>query len=173
MSKKPGKKKSVTEFIDPETTAHNASSFLVAANRCNEKRQLSDPNSFEWPVTPTIVCYAFSTELYLKAIFAAENNNKNFEGHGLLVLFNKISSPARDQLAQGMGSNVDTLRQRVDAANSSFVDWRYIHEKESLQSDVDFLGAFAHALEKYFLNVVRNVPGYKKTAGSSLLVPTP
>lgn len=130
---------------DPQQIKNTAFSFLLAADRCFEKRQL--PNGqFQMPLVPAIVCSAFGIELCLKAIITVEKGKAT--GHELLKLFIKLSPQSKAALAAALCLEEKALRQKLGSISSAFVEWRYIYESQSASIDFEFLHQFARATAK-------------------------
>lgn len=110
-----------------------ANSFQEAARRC------ADPIvTATGPVTltaPAIACYAFSVELYLKALICDEGQARP-RSHDLLALFNRLSDETqefiRHALADLLAQERAVLEDLLALLANAFVDWRYIHEFEEV-----------------------------------------
>ena len=131
--------------MDSQHISNNASSFFMAAERCLEKRLLST-GEFHMPIVPAIVCAAFSTELFLKSILLKEGIAA--KGHELLKLHNKLSESSRNYLAAETSLTEHDLRQNVGSISSTFVDWRYIYEKQYAKVNSEFLLKYCEVLKK-------------------------
>jgi hypothetical protein len=127
---------------DPQQIKNTASSFLSAADRCLERRQLPS-GQYQMPIVPAIVCTAFGIELCLKAIITIEKGKAT--GHELLKLFIKLSPQSKSILARTLALDEKVIRQRVGSISSAFVDWRYVYEKDSSHIDLAFLRDFSKA----------------------------
>jgi HEPN domain len=146
---------------DPQQIANTGKSFLIAADRCFEKRQLPGAQ-VQVPIVPAVVCTAFGIELCLKAIISFEGGKAT--GHELLKLFIKLSTQSKTVLAAALSLSEYDLRQKIGAISSAFIDWRYIYEKSSTTIDAEFLCRFAHEV-RLLLETMAN-PSPQPTASS-------
>ena len=127
---------------DPQQIKNTAFSFLTAADRCFEKRPLPS-GQYHMPLVPAIVCTAFGIELCLKAIITIEKGKAT--GHELLKLFIKLSPQSKATLSTALALDEKVLRQKIGSISSTFVEWRYIYEKDSAHIDPEFLQQFSKA----------------------------
>lgn len=130
---------------DPKKMSNQARSFREAAQRCEVQVPNAD-GSFEMPIAPAIVCYAFCAEVSLKAILASENAPA--PGHDLLNLFNKVSAARRSELASVLQVEEQAIRSLASACRNAFTEWRYIYESTGTQLDLQFLRQFAIAVSE-------------------------
>ncbi len=139
---------------DPQQIKNTAFSFLLAADRCFEKRPL--PNGqFQVPIVPAIVCTAFGIELCLKAIITIEKGQET--GHELLKLFIKLSPQSKEALATALSLEEKTLSQKIGSISRAFIDWRYIYEEQSKSIDYQFMHQFSKAAAQ-LLDSLANPP---------------
>lgn len=120
-------------------------SFLSASNRCQVPVKIKD-NEFEIPLIPSIVCIAFATELYLKAVLTIENNL--VKSHELKKLFNALFKDTKDSIIQNLKLTVTVFEMKLDEANNAFVEWRYVYEPKRKNVDIDFLRKLVSELAK-------------------------
>ncbi len=119
--------------------------FLIASNRCLERRPL--PNGqFEMPLIPAAVCMAFSVELNFKVIIKAQGDKA--KGHRLDKLYAKIAEPERSSIIEEIGLSDKEFRKKLSEIGNAFVDWRYVYEHESISLDLDFLRRLSEAAQK-------------------------
>lgn len=144
--RQPKSKKSQQQKVppkyDPRKMSNQARSFREAAQRC-EVQVANGDGSFEMPLVPAIVCYAFCAEVSLKAILASENTSAT--GHDLLNLFNKVSGERRAELSTALQVEEQAIRSLASACKNAFADWRYIYESTNAQLNLQFLRQFAIA----------------------------
>ncbi len=129
---------------DPNVIANNANSFLLAAERCFEEKQLLD-GRIQFLAVPGIVCRAFSIELYLKTVLTIEN--KKATGHELNKLYGKLSSGSQSILQNKLSLTESALRKKLDEVSNVFVEWRYLYESKSILSVDDFLKRLSAAVK--------------------------
>lgn len=93
-------------------------------------------------VIPMVVCYAFSVELYFKSLISHRTG-----GHELAVLFEKINSPIRKEIAAEYelitGRNQRQLEADTQHLSKIFVDWRYVYEGAGQQIYTNLLVSLA------------------------------
>ncbi len=89
---------------------------------------------------------AFSIELGLKMIILRAGGQS--EGHNLSKLFNALAVPIQEQIVREIGVKMEEFTCSLEAVSTVFVDWRYIHEKESAHLDFMFLSRMAKAIQK-------------------------
>ncbi len=133
---------------------------LAEKSVVNEKAFGAFPTS-----SPSIVCLAFSIELYIKDIYSALNiklSRKKLKkyGHNILKLFDKLPEHTKqdifshDLISQNPFmirgdifspkrfssdySSYDRFRDQIKAISSSFVKWRYSYEYRALNYDLSF-----------------------------------
>ncbi|MFI5387833.1 MAG: hypothetical protein ACHQ50_17120, partial [Fimbriimonadales bacterium] len=78
------KPKKIVGPYDPRKIVNAGSAFLIAADRAFELRQ-TGPGTFQAAPMPGVVCLAFATELFFKAILTIESHAEN--DHDLFNLF--------------------------------------------------------------------------------------
>ena len=87
-------------------------------------------------IAPFIVNAAFGIELYLKTL--AKIHKKTFKGHELLKLFDSLPPKAKESIntvipnyAKQYGITLPAdFRNYISELNHTFVEWRYIYEKD-------------------------------------------
>lgn len=120
---------------------NQAVGFFNAASRCFGNVAIS-PIVHNSPMTPGIVCAAFSIELYLKLLhFLASGVAPR--GHKLGELFDSLALKERQRIAEKYGSN--DVSAHITEVSAAFMDWRYEHEHEALNINPDALMAIATA----------------------------
>lgn len=120
---------------------NQAIGFFNAASRCFANVSLS-PIQDNSPMTPGVVCAAFSVEMYLKLINLVSTGNLP-RGHKLVELFKSLPQVKRDDLTKRFGD--PKLPELISNVSDAFVTWRYEHEHESLAINPHFLTQLARA----------------------------
>ena len=130
-----------TEGVDPSST----NPLHIAIVGCNQS---------------TIILWAISAEVALKAMYALERGKDPCRDHKLATLFEKLEYGTRSSLE----TRFQTIRRRralyKDRTNSledvlkehseDFVDWRYIYEKPGMQNQIlDLKPAIEAILEEF------------------------
>lgn len=120
---------------------------------------LSDLGSAD--VYPSIFNYAFSCELYLKAIQMHRSSNCEFAlGHDLRFLFDLLEVCDRDDIRaeyERLALDEDGTRKLwalpfdkvIDANRRTFEDWRYAFEKEGLRVQMSCLILLSKAIRTH------------------------
>lgn len=107
---------------------NQAIGFFNAGSRCLADISIT-PLIRNSPMSPAIVCFAFSIELYLKLLHVF-TTGKAPKGHKLEELFFSLSEATRQNLTDKYGSS--ELQAHISAISTAFIDWRYEHEHEVL-----------------------------------------
>ena len=81
---------------------------------------------------PSVVNLAFAIELALKASLLAYSQTSR--AHDLSELYSLLPETDRDFILHESGLQVARFSEQLDAAAKSFVEWRYLHEKNGLLS---------------------------------------
>jgi hypothetical protein len=121
--------------------------FLLAAQRCNESKPLPSGH-LQYLQVPSIVCYAFSIEIGLKALSMFESGKaEGPHGHDLKDLLHALSPGLQAQLIADTGwpSHFDS---DLDMVRDAFEVWRYICETGHVDTDLGFLQRMAAAVQK-------------------------
>ncbi len=126
---------------------------------------------------PSIVCLAFSVELYMKDLHFALEGKAPF-GHNIYKLFKKLPEPIRQEIfshpsisqnpfhtrghiysAKGFSSNFnpyDGFIEQIEIISDAFVNWRYpIDQKKTVT--LTYNSAFAEALAEAVKSVADNL----------------
>jgi len=100
--------------------------FVLAAQRCNEHRPLPS-GILQFLFVPSLVNYAFSIEVGLKAL-ALQESGRADRGHDLKKLVNALSPALRAQIARDAESLYPGSRFDSDIAlvRDVFEVWRYV-----------------------------------------------
>ena len=99
---------------------------------------------------PATVLRAFCIELTLKAILQ-EVKGSYPKSHNLVDLYNQIPS-SRRLLVEG-NVNHDAFSEKLQAAQSEFVDWRYFFDNnDPINSDTSFMKSLLNALLEEFIS---------------------
>ena len=123
---------------------NQAVAFYNAASRCFSNIGIT-PLIQNSPMTPGIVCAAFSVELYLKLIHVLASG-KAPHGHKLSELFASLGSTERALIEKSFGH--PELEAHIAKASTAFVDWRYEHEHEALNTDPNTIMSIATACHR-------------------------
>jgi hypothetical protein len=110
-----------------------------------EMRPLS-ADQVQMLIVPGVVCLAFSIELGLKALAEAEGAKS--WGHRFAELFNRLSPGLQQSLVGDTGLSRSAFSAELATATDTFVEWRYVHEQSRPRANLQFLQAFARAIQK-------------------------
>lgn len=122
--------------VNLKQSMNSSRSFYLAFQRCMEQRPL--PNGqVQLVVVPAVVCAAFSIELGFKAI--ALRSGGSVSGHKLNELFKALEPSSQQAIIAAVGFEREKFDSSLEAVSSAFVEWRYIHERESANIDMEFL----------------------------------
>ncbi len=132
-----------------ERAYSNGMSFLLAAQTLMIPKPLTE-TTFQLPMGPAIVCYAFSIELFLKSIHLREGTSHR--GHNLLDLFDALPPATKSLISREFynrfGMNEFNFRIKISEVKNIFNDFRYIHEKNNAYAELDFLRNFSDTISK-------------------------
>ena len=120
---------------------NQAVGFFNAASRCLASVAIS-PRINNSPMTPGVVCAAFSVELYIKLLYLLATGNSQ-RGHKLSELFAALPENARQRVAEKYGNS--EIAAHIAQTSDAFVTWRYEHEHEALAINPAALMAVATA----------------------------
>ena len=120
---------------------NQAVGFFNAASRCFANVAIS-PRINNSPMTPGVVCAAFSVELYLKLLHLLATGNPQ-RGHKLSELFATLPQSAQQRIAEKYGNS--EIAAHIAQMSDAFVTWRYEHEHEALTINPAALMAVATA----------------------------
>jgi hypothetical protein len=121
-------KQNIGEVPIEQGLLNQALSFYNGGSRCAADIGIT-PLATNSPMSPAIVCYAFSAELYLKLLHAISSGAVP-RGHKLDELFLSLSSETQAAIAEMYGAA--EMSTHIAAVSSAFVEWRYQHEHETL-----------------------------------------
>ena len=145
-----GGKNSGTEKINPVICFRTGEGYLRAGKALLDTKA-DGVSFFAYYISPCVVNLAFACELYLKAIYAVENNNKCIKWHSLIELSNAISDSAKIQ-AKAEYENyphiLKTFDECIASNDKTFEQWRYLHEPGNKSIEPDSLFALAVSLRK-------------------------
>jgi hypothetical protein len=121
--------------------------FMLAAQRCNEHRTLPS-GILQFLFVPSLVNYAFSIEVGLKALALQESGNAD-RGHDLKKLVDALSPALRDQIVRDAQSRYPGSRfdSDIELVRDVFEVWRYVYERGIRDTDLGFLQRFAVAVQ--------------------------
>ena len=110
-----------------ERAYSNGMSFLLAAQTLMVPKPLTE-TTYQQPMGPAIVCYAFSIELFLKSIHLREGTSHR--GHNLRDLFDALPPSTKSlistQFYNRFGMNEFNYRIKISEVKNLFNDFRYI-----------------------------------------------
>jgi hypothetical protein len=125
--------------------------FHEAAVRC-AIRQIDEGGAATAVLCPMIVCFAFAIELYFKSLITTGT-----KGHGLDVLFKKLSSPIQKKIQEAYksrtGRNHKMLEGDLQKLAGAFADWRYIFEGEGQQIYTNLLAALTKSIVQTAISI--------------------
>lgn len=130
---------------DPKMALSVADSFYNAAERCNEQVYTGD-HQFIWLPGPASVNYAFSCEIYMKALLM-EMSAKASRGHNLLVLFDLLPYKVQMEIQQTFDVSESSFREMLESVSDLFQECRYLYEYKSLHINLGFLQELACSLK--------------------------
>ena len=120
----------------------SAKAYYEAANL------LMKPSSLETThllIQPGVTCAALSLKLFLKCILAIEGKDKEDQIYRIVELYNSISREMEKTLLEKFDefSNTQLTREQLlkhlEALDSAFVKWRYIHERDAKSVNIEDL----------------------------------
>ena len=131
---------------DPKQILNTSRSFLMAAQRCAEKRDNPAANSVSFLVAPAVVNAAFSCELSIKAILSYYKISfpRGNSGHKIGCLFSHLPNVLQAKIK--MTVNTPDFCSNLQMISNSFVEWRYLFEQDSASIPLTFLMLLAQAL---------------------------
>lgn len=99
-------------------------------------------------ISPFAANTAFACELYLKYIYAKENNNVTIKTHKLLDVFEKISPERKEAIKNDYQKWASLLSfdDCVQTHNQTFEEFRYMYEKSQISVEPQSLYNLAVAL---------------------------
>jgi len=118
--------------------------FMLAAQRCNEPRPLPS-GRFQLLIVPSLVCYAFSIEVGLKAL-ALHERGAAMRSHDLKELLGGVPPTLRAQIVADTAD--PTFDSDLELVRGVFETWRYIYEQGLIDTDLGFLQRLAAAVQK-------------------------
>jgi len=150
------RKPDATKTAEAVRARDQAREFLLAARRCNEFRPPPSGHQ-QFLFVPSLICYAFSVELGLKALALFEGKAPRW-GHDLKDLLSDLSPGVQARIVaetRTQGERPTFFDQQLEIVRDVFDVWRYIYEKgHTVDTDLGFLQRLAAALEK----VLREFP---------------
>ncbi len=118
---------------------------MLAAQRCNEFYPLPSGH-LQTLFVPSLVCYAFSAEVGLKALALYERREPEWT-HDLKKLLDALSPDLRAQIVAETG-DPKFFDSDLELVREVFEVWRYIYAKGPKRTDLGFLQRFAAAIQK-------------------------
>ena len=130
-----------TEGVDPSSN----NPLQIAIVGCNQS---------------TIILWAISAEVALKALYALESGKDPSQGHELATLFGKLEHGTRSSLETRFQTirnqrelykgGANSLKDVLIEHNKDFVEWRYIYENPGLNNQIlDLKPAIEAILEEF------------------------
>lgn len=123
-----------------------ARQYLLAADRCMDKKSFTYKQNFEALFVPAFVLSAFSAELSIK--FILRSNNIKATGHKLKILFGKLPVDDQKEMYNLFEMQSDDFGKYLTDIDKVFEDWRYVYEENKNDQEIDpiFLRQFALGL---------------------------
>ncbi|MFD0935544.1 hypothetical protein ACFQ12_10175 [Methylobacterium trifolii] len=148
---------------DLQRLLDNAVAFHEAGARCYREGALKDSltRTDLFLGAPSVVCYAFAIELYLKLLALITNGTYDKRQHKLDLLFAQLDPPLWAMIERHYSGgwplrDLDVGSELHDASKA-FVEWRYIHEHDSRAISPKTLAAIGSALHKTVKDVAPNL----------------
>ena len=119
------------EFIlNINMACRSAKVFLLQGEQMLRTASTNGLIFFDYYISPCAANLAFSCELYLKILIAAENNNIVKEGHGLNDLWKQVGIEHQHKIEQEYSrqKTILTLDQCLSTHDLNFIEWRYYAE---------------------------------------------
>lgn len=136
---------SALEIEMPQRLLDNAVAFHEAGWRCSAIAPASTPPFKQVALgAPTVVCFAFAIEQFLKLLLLLQTGKYPGE-HRLDTLFDLLPPALQDQIEVQFG-NASGARYYLERAKDAFVTWRYPHEKHLLIADDEELAEIGNVL---------------------------
>jgi len=137
-----------------EAARSHSQVFHLAAKRCNEFERLPS-GRLRFLFVPTLVCYAFSIEIGLKALALYEKGKAPRNEHDLRKLFTFLPAALQGRIVRDteiipeapLAPDPKRFESDLDLVRRIFVDWRYIYETGLVDTDLGFLQRFAAAIQ--------------------------
>jgi hypothetical protein len=134
--------------------SHSLTSLPPCGEALNEFERLPS-GRLRFLFVPTLVCYAFSIEIGLKALALYEKGKTSRNEHDLRKLFTFLPAALQERIIRnteiipGASFAPDTKRfeSDLDLVRRVFVEWRYIYETRLVDTDLGFLQRFAAAIQ--------------------------
>ncbi len=95
-------------------------------------------------VQPAVTCAALALKLYFKCLLAHEDNDSD-DPMPLVALFRRLKDGTRDALLKWFDELSNTtmnsaeLLKHIEALDTAFARWRYIHEQDAKSVSLDDL----------------------------------
>jgi hypothetical protein len=122
------KPKRIVGPYDARKIVNAGDAFLIAAERALEKRWMG-PRTFQAAVMPGVVCLAFASELFFKAILTIESHAEN--DHDLFLLFGALKPSSQSFIRERLSISEADLDEKLAAVAHAFEQWRYIYEYQA------------------------------------------
>ena len=121
---------------------------------------LKNPTKFfGYYFSPCAVNLAFACEVFLKYLYAAENNGKEYgHYHGLLDIYNDLSKVTQEKIRSFYEVNASVLSfdDCFKCHNKSFLEIRYMYEgKNKIQMEPQSLFNMAVALHNMCIDITQ------------------
>lgn len=135
----------------PQRLLDNAVAFHEAGGRCDaDALGIILPHKAGVSLgAPTIACYAFAIELYLKLLRLLTEGTYDGYEHKLDVLYSQLSSELRGRIDEVYGyTDILSMESELRDASRAFVRWRYAHEYEELAASPETLSRIGTTLHR-------------------------
>ena len=125
---------------------NTASGFLSVGNSLSNIQD--GVQYYKYYIAPCATTLAFSCELFLKAIYAMENNGDMCKGHYLEELYGKLSVETQGRICAEYNrrQGFPSIAQCLHMHNTTFESFRYLYEENECSVDVPSLKLLAYSL---------------------------
>jgi hypothetical protein len=134
----------------PQRLLDNAVAFHEAGGRCHAKHPLEiAPEKSTFLRSPSVVCYAFAIELYLKLLRLITAGTYDGFEHKLDKLYGQLAPEIQEKIDESYGyTGILSIKSELDDAASAFLRWRYAHEYEELAASPETLARIGATLHR-------------------------
>lgn len=152
-----------SKYIIAQGLINNAVAFHEAGSRCYREAPLflAPAEQKTFLGAPSVVCYAFSIELYLKLASLLVMGTYNDREHRLDVLYNLLPENIRVKIQEHYGLILppmgQTVAEELEDASRAFVQWRYVHEGGSLVASPHLLAYIGTAIHRTVRDLAPNL----------------
>ena len=134
----------------PQRLLNNAVAFHEAGGRCYAKRRLEiAPERSTFLGSPSVVCYAFAIELYLKLLRLLTAGTYDRFEHRLDKLYEQLAPAVQEKIDEAYGhTGILSIKSELEDASKAFLHWRYAHEHEELAASPETLAKIGATLHR-------------------------